>query len=161
MKVGIIIPCYNEEKRLNIDAFRKWLKDFNDFHLCFVNDGSRDKTLHILTSFKEEYNERITIINKKKNQGKSMAIKAGARYFYSISSIKYVGYFDADSYTNFDDFDDLLRSLKQNKKLEMFFGSGKDILLNASKNMIAILKQGARTMIHYLKYRFLYSKSPV
>ncbi len=139
MKVGIIIPCYNEEKRLNVEAFRKWLKDFNDFQICFVNDGSEDNTLNILTKFKQEYNDRITVINKKKNQGKSMAIKAGARYFYSISTIQYVGYFDADFDSNFDDFDDLIKKLKQNKKLEMYFGNRVEMLHRISKNVASFI----------------------
>ncbi|CAM1368225.1 glycosyltransferase [Tenacibaculum xiamenense] len=139
MKVGIIIPCYNEEKRLNVDAFRKWLKDFNDFQICFVNDGSNDNTLNILTKFKQEYSDRITVINKKKNQGKSMAIKAGARYFYSISTIQYVGYFDADFDSNFDDFDDLIKELKQNKKLEMYFGNRVEMLHKISKNVASFI----------------------
>lgn len=141
MKVGIIIPCYNEEKRLNIEAFRKWLKDFNDFQICFVNDGSIDNTLKILTKFKQEYSDRITVINKKKNQGKSMAIKAGARYFYSISTIQYVGYFDADFDSNFDDFDKLIKELKQNKKLETYFGNRVEMLHRISKNIASFVNK--------------------
>ena len=139
MKIGIIIPCYNEEKRLNIHSFRKWLEDFNDFHICFVNDGSSDNTLKILTKFKQEYSDRITIINRKKNQGMSMAIKAGARYFYSIPTIKYVGYFDADIGSNFDDFNDLVKGLKQNRKLEMYFGNRSEILHKINKNIASFL----------------------
>ena len=40
MKTGIIIPCYNEEKRLNQEAFIHFIQTHDDYHLCFVNDGS-------------------------------------------------------------------------------------------------------------------------
>ncbi|SEB50615.1 Glycosyl transferase family 2 [Tenacibaculum sp. MAR_2009_124] len=149
MKVGIIIPCYNEEKRLNVNAFKKWLKDFNDFQLCFVNDGSKDNTMTILNKFKQEYSDRITVINKKKNQGKSMAIKAGARYFYSISTIQYVGYFDADFDSNFDDFDDLIKELKQNKKLEMYFGNRVQMLHKLSKNIASFVNHCINKIFTY------------
>lgn len=154
MRVGIIIPCYNEEKRLNIKAIRKWLNDFNDFHLCFVNDGSKDDTLNILLQFKEEYNERITIINKKKNQGKSMAIRAGARFFYSISTIKYVGYFDADFSNGFESFNDLIKSLQLNKKLEMTFSSrNKAIIEKAYHKIFFKIKKLLFTVLYSIRYK--------
>ncbi|MGG8497474.1 glycosyltransferase [Tenacibaculum sp. TC6] len=153
MKVGIIIPCYNEEKRLNIEVFRKWLNDFDDFHLCFVNDGSKDNTLNILIQFKEEYEERISIINKKKNQGKPMAIRAGARYFYSISTIKYVGYFDADFSGDFESFNDLLKNLKLNKKLEMTFSSRKSAIVTLSHKMLLKSKSLLVTILYNIRYK--------
>ncbi|CAL2079423.1 glycosyltransferase [Tenacibaculum sp. 190524A02b] len=141
MKVGIIIPCYNEEKRLNLQAFRKCLRDYTEFHLCFVNDGSKDNTLEVLNNFKEEFRNRITVINMKKNQGKSAAIRVGARFFYSQTKIEYVGYLDADLSTDFEDFDGLLKSLKQNRKLIMVFGSrncgNQDVNRSAMRKMFS------------------------
>ena len=63
MKTGIIIPCYNEEKRLNTEAFVKFIKENRDYHLCFVNDGSKDKTLEVLYSMKEQAPNAISIVN--------------------------------------------------------------------------------------------------
>ncbi|WP_440880911.1 glycosyltransferase [Tenacibaculum sp. C7A-26P2] len=140
MKVGIIIPCYNEEKRLNVETFRRCLTDFNEIQICFVNDGSNDGTLNILNKLKNEFFQRVTIINKKKNQGKSMAIKAGARYFYSISEIQYVGYIHADFNSNYGDFEGLIKELKHNRKLEMYFGNKMEILNKITKNITSLIK---------------------
>lgn len=140
MKVGVIIPCYNEEKRLNVEIFRRCLTDFNDIQICFVNDGSNDGTLNILNKLKNEFFQRVIIINKKKNQGKSMAIKAGARYFYSISEIQYVGYIHADFDSNYEDFEGLVKELKQNRKLEMYFGNKIEILNRITKNITLLIK---------------------
>lgn len=123
MKIGVIIPCYNEEKRLNTAAFKDCLKRFSDFHLCFVNDGSTDDTLGVLHEIQQGFKERVSILDMKKNKGKASAIRAGARFFYTMEKILYVGYLDADLSTDFDDFDGLVDNLKQDRKLAMVFGS--------------------------------------
>lgn len=136
MEVGIIIPCYNEANRLNITQFRTYLKTYKSFHLCFVNDGSNDETLSILNNFQLEFQDRIIVIDKKKNQGKAAAIRAGARYYYAHTKVKYVGYLDADLSTDFEDFNDLLKHLKQNRKLIMVFGSRNTGNQNINRNFL-------------------------
>lgn len=123
MKIGIIIPCYNQESKLNIAAFRNCLRDSEDFHLCFVNNGSRDNTMEVLTKLKDEFDDRISIINMRKKQSDSLAIRAGARFFYSLAMVEYVGFFDLDDADNFYDFNELLHGTKANKKLKMVFGT--------------------------------------
>ncbi len=122
MKVGIIVPCNSDEKDININAFKRCLRGYDDFHLCFVNNTSKDKTLELLYKFKEEFKTRIAIINMKKNVSTSMAIRAGARYYYSIPTITYVGYLDVDLSVEFEDFEELKSYLKQNRKLKLIFG---------------------------------------
>lgn len=123
MKVGIIIPCYNEENRLNSQAFLNCLKTYSSFDLCFVNDGSADNTIKVLKEIQTHYPKRVTVLDMKQNKGKASAIRAGARYYYGIEAIQYVGYLDADLSTDFRDFNDLVKRLKQNRKLIMTFGS--------------------------------------
>ncbi|MFD0964840.1 glycosyltransferase [Pseudofulvibacter geojedonensis] len=123
MKVGIIIPCYNEEKRLNLRAFRLCLERFKSFNLCFVNDGSSDNTVEVLQSLKEDYKSRVSIIDKSLNEGKAAAIRDGANYLHQNTNIGYIGYLDADLSTDFEDFNELLESLKSDRKLIMVFGS--------------------------------------
>ena len=47
-KYCIVIPCFNEEKRILTDDFINFIGQNNDFHFLFVNDGSTDKTLNAL-----------------------------------------------------------------------------------------------------------------
>lgn len=117
MSVGIIIPCFNEENRLNIKAFKKCLKTYQDFQLCFVNEGSKDDTLHLLSNFQKEFKERVSIIDMKKNIGRDSAIRAGSRFLYSLKKIKHVGFLDADLSTDFDEFNELIDNLKLENKL--------------------------------------------
>ncbi|MCK8521329.1 glycosyltransferase family 2 protein [Aquimarina sp. D1M17] len=123
MKTGIIVPCYNEEKRLNADAFINFINKKNNYHLCFVNDGSKDNTISVLRQIQNTNPEKVSVIDIKKNVGKAAAVRAGARYLHSRGDIKFVGFIDADLSTDFDDFDGLLKTLKTNRKLSMVFGS--------------------------------------
>jgi glycosyltransferase involved in cell wall biosynthesis len=123
MDVGIIIPCFNEAHRLNINQFRIYLNDYTDFHLCFVNDGSQDETLSMLNKFQKEFSDRITVIDMKKNQGKSAAIRAGVRYYYSNKNVSYIVYLDADLSSDYENFNELLEKLKKENKLNIVFDS--------------------------------------
>jgi len=123
MKTGIIIPCYNEEKRLDIHAFLSFINKENKFHLCFVNDGSKDNTIKVLKEIQKENPFRVSIIDIKKNVGKAAAVRSGAKYLHNRGDISFIGFIDADLSTDFKDFDSLLHTLKTNKKLSFVFGS--------------------------------------
>ncbi len=123
MKTGIIIPCYNEAKRLNVTAFVNFIQKENNYHLCFVNDGSKDRTIDVLKEIQSLSPQNVSVIDMKKNSGKAAAVRAGARYLYSRGDIKFIGFIDADLSTDFKDFDGLLKTLKTSNKLSMVFGS--------------------------------------
>lgn len=86
MRLSIIIPCYNEEKRIeeSVDKITKYMRSKKlDVELIFVNDGSTDKTQHILNKLNrkltKEYNIYNTIISLKNNTGKGYAIRRGIK----------------------------------------------------------------------------------
>ncbi|SEL66650.1 Glycosyl transferase family 2 [Aquimarina amphilecti] len=123
MKTGIIIPCFNEEKRLNVTAFKNFVSKENDYYLCFVNDGSKDNTLKVLQEIREINPSKVSIVDMKKNGGKAAAVRAGSRYLYSFVEIDYIGFIDAGLSADFEDFGDLLKTLKTNNELNFVFGS--------------------------------------
>ena len=123
MKTGIIIPCYNEENRIKKDLFVKFINENFSYHLCFVNDGSKDATMDVLKQMKNKAPHDISIIDVKKNMGKAAAVRAGARYLYTRKDISHVGFMDADLSTDFKDFKDLVQTLKMNSSLSVVFGS--------------------------------------
>ena len=47
-KICIIIPCYNEAQRLELEVFREFVGKEERFDFCFVNDGSLDNTSEVL-----------------------------------------------------------------------------------------------------------------
>jgi len=48
MKISIIIPCYNEEKRIvkTLEKIKRFIKKRKEkFEIIVVDDGSKDKTI--------------------------------------------------------------------------------------------------------------------
>ncbi len=94
-KIGVIIPCYNEEESLPLyyNEMKKVMEQMTnlDFELLFINDGSKDKTLAILKSLAKE-DKRIRYISFSRNFGKEAAILAGLE---NISG-DYITLMDAD-----------------------------------------------------------------
>ena len=42
--LAIVVPCYNEEQRLNPSAFVEAVEKWPWISFCFVDDGSTDST---------------------------------------------------------------------------------------------------------------------
>jgi len=85
MKLGIIIPCYNEEEVLqetkkSIEKLLKEMIDLNeisaDSFICFVDDGSRDRTWEIIERFANS-NPHFKGIKLSRNFGHQNALIAG------------------------------------------------------------------------------------
>ena len=47
-KTAIIVPCYNESKRLKINEFKNYLYEETSVSFIFINDGSTDNTLELI-----------------------------------------------------------------------------------------------------------------
>ncbi|MDZ4822085.1 MAG: glycosyltransferase family 2 protein [Flavobacteriales bacterium] len=78
-KISVIIPIYNEEENiLHLhDRIHAVLKSITDsFQLVFVNDGSRDNSLHIIKSLAQE-NAQVRFIDLSRNFGHQVAVSAG------------------------------------------------------------------------------------
>lgn len=92
--ISIIVPCFNEEDVLPFfyQETTKVLKDMPyNYELIFVNDGSNDKTLHILKDFAKK-NKNVFYLSFSRNFGKESAMYAGLRN----ASGDYIGFMDAD-----------------------------------------------------------------
>ena len=81
----IVIPCYNEESVLPITApmFRKELAELVDAEkisdksrICFVNDGSKDKTWQIIEELAAQ-DPHFIGISQSRNRGHQNAVLAG------------------------------------------------------------------------------------
>jgi|688.fasta_scaffold402647_2 glycosyltransferase involved in cell wall biosynthesis len=70
----VIVPCYNEEFRLDIDYWNELISKF-DYNWIFVNDGSTDQTKKKLEEI-----SGIKILELTQNSGKAEAIRFGANH---------------------------------------------------------------------------------
>ncbi|MEG1543226.1 MAG: glycosyltransferase family 2 protein [Tannerellaceae bacterium] len=80
--VSIIIPAYNEEGniRIMVETIATLLSSLPyQYELIFVNDGSTDHTLEVITTLAKE-NSNIFYIELSRNFGHQSALKAGMDY---------------------------------------------------------------------------------
>lgn len=110
--VGVVIPCYNEEDRLSSGEFKNFAHKNLGYHLCFVNDGSTDKTLEVLEELRQGNPENISIYDCAKNGGKAEAVRQGTLHLVQDKQLDYIGFLDADLSTDFRDFDDLVKTIE-------------------------------------------------
>jgi len=79
MYLSIVIPAYNEEDRIgtSLTKIYNFLKKRNyDFEIIVVDDGSKDKTLNLLSEYSQNIPNLIVLKNES-NQGKGFSVKKG------------------------------------------------------------------------------------
>jgi len=94
--LSIIIPVYNEEENISLvyqgllDVLNKDLFNF-DYEIIFVNDGSKDRSWHIICELAQQ-DLHVKAINFSRNFGHQMALTAG----YDIATGDAIASMDAD-----------------------------------------------------------------
>jgi dolichyl-phosphate beta-glucosyltransferase len=121
-EIGLVIPCFNEENRLDMAAFGHFLDTFPQFFLCFVDDGSTDRTAGLLKSFCSG-RERCRVLHLEQNRGKAEAVRHGMLWLNRHGDIPFLGYFDADLSAPLDFALELRETLLQRPGTWMVFGS--------------------------------------
>lgn len=90
MKLSIIMPVYNEERRVAEAVKRVLAVAFPvEVDLVIVDDGSRDGTADVLSTIDDP---RMRLIRHDRNQGKGAAVRTGA----TAASGDYLVILDAD-----------------------------------------------------------------
>jgi len=80
MKLSIIIPAYNEEKKIEKDILLadKFLSEQSlSGEIIVVDDGSSDATFERANSTREKIQTSLTVLNNKDNFGKGYSVKRG------------------------------------------------------------------------------------
>ena len=95
MKLSLVVPCYNEAE--NVTAFQQAaISAFEgcgyDYEIVFVDDGSKDATLHELRKIYKNQLCPVKIVSFSRNFGKEAAIYAGLKQ----TTGDYVALIDAD-----------------------------------------------------------------
>ena len=95
MKLSLVVPCYNEAE--NVAAFQAAvIGAFEgcgyDYEIVFVNDGSRDATLHNLKKLHAAQACPVKVVSFSRNFGKESGIYAGMEH----ADGDYISIIDAD-----------------------------------------------------------------
>ncbi len=115
-QISIIVPCYNEYKRLPKPAYLSFLKNNPQATICFVNDCSTDKTLSLLEDIKQLFPNQIIILTNAKNSGKADSVRNGVLYCHQHQTASYLAYLDADLATSLEECFSYLTFLREGKK---------------------------------------------
>lgn len=120
MKVGILIPAYNEYENIPhlIAMLDEFMKSHSDYEVIFIDDGSSDSTQEVLREYKRSY---LKVVRHKKNLGKTQAVLSGAR----VSTAEILVIYDADMQFDIEDVPKLV-----------------DLILNKDADVATGWKQG-------------------
>ncbi len=127
MYLSVVIPAYNEEKRLpkTLQETLSWLSGQDlEWELIVVNDGSKDRTSQVVREYQKEF-PSLRLIDNKENRGKGFVVRQGL--LEARGEIRL--FMDADNSTPVSEF----------RKLEPFFGEGYDIVIGSRDKEGAVL----------------------
>ncbi|WP_394848922.1 glycosyltransferase [Pendulispora brunnea] len=94
-RLTVVVPCYNEGRRLDPGGFGELTAASPDISLLFVNDGSSDDTEERLREIERTRPSQIGVLSLSKNVGKGEAVRRGMLSAFDDGPDA-VGYYDAD-----------------------------------------------------------------
>ncbi len=117
MKLAIVIPAYNEEKRI-AKTLKSYLEFFNtlakkkkvQYELLVAINNTKDATLSIVKSFKKKH-KHLSYLDLEKG-GKGYAVIEGFKYFIARKKYDLIGFVDADLATKPEDFFSLVSNMQ-------------------------------------------------
>lgn len=123
-KTAIVVPCFNEEKRLNVEEFQSYAKSFPDVFFLFVDDCSTDDTMLVINEICKSNVNQMFSMTLEANVGKAEAVRRGFLKAIDMRSMNFenIGYWDADMATPLDTIAKLAQQLEPPEIL-IAFGS--------------------------------------
>lgn len=93
--LAVVIPAWNEARRLEVDSIREFVQAHPALALVLVNDGSTDATPQLLESVRESCPGQVTVLHLERNMGKGEAVRRGLLRGLEDGH-RFIGYLDAD-----------------------------------------------------------------
>ncbi len=118
----IIVPCYNEARRLKLDEFQKFVESQQRAALLFVDDGSLDETWECLLELQDKVPRGVRLLKLPQNQGKAEAVRLGMQDALRQGA-EIVGFWDADLATPLNAIPLLIDILDRIPKIDLVFGT--------------------------------------
>ncbi len=124
---AIVIPCFNEETRLDGSAFERFSAQAPEVSFVFVDDGSADDTRRVLEQLASRLAERARVVALEQNSGKAEAVRQGVLRALE-GKPTYVGFWDADLATPLEVIRTFTQLLDAQPELEMIMGARVQLL---------------------------------
>lgn len=138
---AIVIPCYNEERRLDLEEFQRFIAHhYPKGVFLFVDDGSTDGTFCLLERLRRNCPGAVSLCRLPHNQGKAEAVRQGVLQALR-SGAEYVGFWDADLATPLEAIAVFREFLMARPDIEVVFGARVQLLGRAIER---------RALRHYL-----------
>jgi dolichyl-phosphate beta-glucosyltransferase len=139
----IVVPVYNEAARLDSDAFLAFLAADATTTLCFVDDGSADRSLDVVEALRARAPDRVSSLRLPENRGKAEAVRYGIVRGLA-DGIEFVGFADADLSAPLDQVTALRSELVRYPAAWAAFGSrikllGRDIVRSERRHYLGRL----------------------
>lgn len=153
-RYAIVVPCFNEENRFPFRDFLDFARQHPDVLLCFVNDGSNDKTLATLRGIQAECPATICVYSMKKNAGKSEAVRQGMLHIHRQFATELLGFLDADLATKPEEWLQMAKYREQYPQFGAIVGSriqrlGANIQRNDQRSLVSsVIKMIIRLILN-------------
>jgi len=136
----LVVPCFNEERRLHPEAFVAFAASRPEVRLQFVDDGSTDGTHAILEGIRAAAPASVELARLPANQGKAAAVREGILAGLRLEP-RLVGFWDADLSTPLAAVDDFLALAARRPEIDIILGSrvmlmGRDIRREAWRHYL-------------------------
>lgn len=139
-QVSIITPCYNGETYVNkyLDSILN--QTYKNIELIFINDGSTDKTEHIVFEYKAKFKEKGIdfIYIYQENAGQAAAINQGLRIFKG----DFLTWPDSDDVLTEDSIEKKMHFLLENKQYGLVRSDAKKVKESDMSNIIGYFAKG-------------------
>ena len=150
-ELTIVVPCYNEEHRLDFEKFKRFLVASPEAELIFVDDGSTDGTRSLLEKHAAVPNSRLSLLVQQQNGGKAEAVRCGMLKAIDDGATL-VGFWDADLATPLDAIDDFLGVLRRHPEMDWVIGAriqllGRDVRRRAMRHYLGRVFATAASMV--------------
>lgn len=116
-KILLLVPCYNEEKRIDLASFRSLPPHI---HVLFADDGSSDGTRTLIQNFSDQ--KQFHLYSAPLNSGKANVLFKAYQHATSTSlahKYDWIGFWDADLATPLIAVDQMLFYLNYFKGQEV------------------------------------------
>jgi len=136
----LVVPCYNEARRLRADVFFEFARTHAGVGFLFVDDGSADDTWALQTGMALAAPGSIRATRLATNQGKAEAVRLGL-IDAMTERPSLVGFWDADLSTPLTAVADFLNVAAKFPDVDLILGSrvllmGRDVRRKASRHYL-------------------------